>query len=213
MTDIKQNPFTQNDYEIIKRDVVYQGVFRMARYYIRHKLFNGGWSKEVLREVMERSHAVGILPYDPVLDQVIIIEQFRVGAISNPPSPWLLEIVAGSMSVEEKPEDVALRESIEETGCEILDLFPICEYFVSPGAYNEYFYLFCGRVDASKAGGIHGLHEENEDIRSFAVSADDAFIMLQEGKIKTSPAIISLQWLQLNKNWLKQLWQTKQNPK
>lgn len=209
MSNSKLNSFTQNDYEIVQREVVYEGVFRMARYHIRFRLFRGGWSDTVVREVMERHSAVGVLPYDPILDQVIIIEQFRVGAISNPQSPWLLEIVAGSMDHEKKPKSVALREADEEAGCEILDLYPICEYFVSPGAYNEYFYLYCGRVDASNVGGIHGLREENEDIRTFTVPADEAFIMLQEGKIKTSPAIISLQWLQLNRDWLKQLWQTK----
>lgn len=209
MAKSKINSFTQNDYEIVEREVVYEGYFRVARYHVKFRLFNGGFSNVVIREVMERTHAAGVLPYDPIEDKVVLIEQFRAGAISNPQSPWLLEIVAGSLDHEEKPELVALREAKEEADCEILDLYPICEYFVSPGAYNEYFFLFCGRVDASHAGGIHGLQTENEDIRTFSLPVDEAFILLQEGKIKTSPAIISLQWLQLNRGWLKQLWQTK----
>lgn len=208
MTGSKANSFTQNDYEIVEREVVYEGYFRVARYHIKYRLFNGGFSDVVTREVMERTHAAGVLPYDPVLDRVVLIEQFRPGAISNPQSPWLLEIVAGTLD-HQKPEVVAVREAQEEAGCEVLDLYPICEYFVSPGAYNEYFYLFCGRCDASNAGGIHGLETENEDIRTFTVTVDEALVLLQEGKIKTSPAIISLQWLLLNRGWLKQLWQTK----
>ena len=121
----------------------------------------------------------------------------------------MIEIVAGVIKPEENTTSRRFTRSTRKAGCEILDLYPICEYFVSPGGSNEYFWLFCGRIDASDIGGIHGLQEENEDIRTFTLSVDEAFILLQEGKIKTSPAIISLQWLQLNREWLKQLWQTK----
>lgn len=203
------NTFTQNDYEIVKREVMYDGFFRMACYQLRYRLFNGGWSQVVKRELLERPSAVGILMYDPILDHVVLIEQFRPGSLSNPESPWLIEIVAGVLTPAENPREVVVREANEEAGCEVLDLYPICEYFVSPGGSNEYFWLFCGRIDASDTGGIHGLQDENEDIRTFTLSVDEALMMLQEGKIKTSPAIISLQWLQLNREWLKQLWQTK----
>lgn len=201
--------FTQNDYEIIAREISYQGYFRVASYQLRFKTFHGSWSENISREVMERPNAVCILPYDPLLDQVILIEQFRIGALANPKSPWVIEIIAGLIEKDETPKTVAYREAEEEAGSQILDLFPICEYFVSPGASNEFNYLFLGRVDASNAGGFYGLQHEGEDIRAFSMNADEAFTLLQEGKIKTVPAIISLQWLQLNRDWLKQLWQTK----
>jgi ADP-ribose pyrophosphatase len=209
MSEDKFISFSQNDYEIVKREVPYSGRFRMAVYELRYRLFDGGWSNTVTREVMERKSAAAVLPYDPILDRVILIEQFRPGALANPSSPWIIEIVAGVLEQDEAPDAVAVREGKEEADCEILDIYPICEYFVSPGGSNEYLWLYCGRIDATDAGGIHGLAEENEDIRTFTVSADEAFIMLQEGKIKSSPAIISLQWLQLNREWLRQLWQTK----
>jgi len=196
--------------EVIKRDLLYQGVFRLMRYHLRHRLFDGNWSNVLTREILERKSAAAVLPYDPILDHVVLIEQFRPGALDNTAhGPWLLEIVAGIYDGDETPQDVAKRESVEEAGSEILDLYQVCEYFVSPGGSNEYLHLFIGRVDAANTGGVHGLEEENEDIRTFSVAADEAFIMLQEGKIKTSPAIIALQWLQLNREWLKQLWQTK----
>jgi ADP-ribose pyrophosphatase len=196
--------------EVIKRDLLYQGVFRLMRYHLRHRLFDGNWSNVLTREILERKSAAAVLPYDPILDHVVLIEQFRPGALDNTAhGPWLLEIVAGVYDGDETPQDVAKRESVEEAGSEILDLYQVCEYFVSPGGSNEYLHLFIGRVDAANTGGVHGLEEENEDIRTFSVAADEAFIMLQEGKIKTSPAIIALQWLQLNREWLKQLWQTK----
>lgn len=204
----KLSTFSQNDYEVIKREVLYQGIFRLARFHIRHRQFNDEWSNTFTREILERKSAAAILPYDPILDHVILIEQFRAGALDNPEGPWLLEIVAG-VYTDETPVEVAKREAIEEAGCKILDIQPICEYFVSPGGCNEYLHLYCGRVDASDAGGIHGLADENEDIRAISVPTEEAYRMVQEGKIKTSPAIISLLWLLLNREWLKQLWQTR----
>jgi ADP-ribose pyrophosphatase len=201
--------FSQNDYEILNRETLYEGFMRLARYSVVHRTFSGGWTAEFQREILERAPAAAVLPYDPILDQVILIEQFRAAAISNPQSPWLIEIVAGLCEPNEKPDEVALREAIEEAGCKILDLYPISEYFVSPGGSNELLTLYCGRVDATEAGGVHGVADENEDIRSFTVSLDEAYALVQEGQIKSSPAIISIQWLILNREWLKQLWQTK----
>lgn len=202
-----KHSFTQNDYEIISRDVIYQGHCRLANYHLRFRLFNGGWSQKISRELVERKAAVGVLLYDPIKDHVVLIEQFRIGALANPHSPWLTEVVAGLIDSDETTKEIAIRESKEEANCDVLDLYPICEYFVSPGGSNEYMYLFCGNIDSTHAGGVFGLADEHEDIRAISISVDEAFIRLQEGKINTPPAIISLQWLQLNRDWLKQLWQ------
>jgi ADP-ribose pyrophosphatase len=201
--------FTQNDYEVVKREVLYQGFFRLVRNHVRHLKFDNTWTVEFSREILERPSAVAVLPYDPILDQVVLIEQFRVGALANPESPWLTEVIAGIYHPPEHPTDVINREAREESGMELLDLFKIYEYFVSPGGSDEHLILFCGRVDASSAGGIFGLADEYEDIRAFPLPLDEAIELLREGKIKTSPAIIALQWLQLNREWLRQLWQTK----
>jgi ADP-ribose pyrophosphatase len=201
--------FSKNDVEVLRRDIMYQGIFRLVQLQLRHRTFDGGWSNTFMREVLERKSATAILPYDPILEQVVLIEQFRAGALTNSQGPWLLEIVAGIYDEGDRPRDVAIREADEEAGCKILDIYPICEYFVSPGGATEALNLFIGRIDASEVGGVHGLEEENEDIRAFTLSVDEAFSLVQEGKIKTAPAIISLQWLQLNREWLRQLWQIK----
>lgn len=200
--------FTHNDYEVISREVLYEGVFRMVRLHLKHKLFNGNWGDVISREVMERKSAVAVLPYDPILDKVVLIEQFRPGCLSKPDSPWLIETVAGVYDGEESSAEVAYRETEEEAGCKVLDLQPIYEYFVSPGGSNEHLALYCARVDASVSGGLFGLAQENEDIRAFAISVDEALELLKNGSINTSPPIIALQWLQLNREWLRKLWQT-----
>jgi ADP-ribose pyrophosphatase len=202
----KHATFNHDDYEILEREILYQGIFRLARYHISHKLFNGGWSEPLKREVLERLSAAAILPYDPVLDQVVLIEQFRPGAIAHPTNPWLIEIVAGVLDQNEKPDELAIREAKEEAGCVIEAIYPIYDYFVSPGGSNEYLHIYCGKVNTSTIGGIHGLAQEHEDIRAFVMPAEEAFDRMRGGYIKTAPAIVALQWLQLNRQLLCDLW-------
>ncbi len=158
------------------------------------------------RELFERGHAAAVLPYDPVLDQVVLTEQFRIGALQAERGPWLLEIVAGIIEEGETPEAVVRRESIEEIDCPVGELVSICDYHVSPGGTSERIHLFCGRVDASQAGGIHGMADEGEDIRVVTISADDAIARMQAGEIVSAAPIIALQWLMMNRGALRESW-------
>lgn len=198
--------FGKDDYEIVSRDVVYEGIFRLARYHVRHRLFKGGFSDVFLRELMERYSAAAVLPYDPKTDRVILIEQFRMGGMANPNGPWLLEIPAGVLVGNVTPEETAFNEAQEEAGCEVTELLPICEYFVSPGGQNEYINVYCGKIDASNVKGVHGLEHEHEDILVHNLTFDQALAKLQAGEIKTSPAIIGLLWLQINREMLREKW-------
>jgi ADP-ribose pyrophosphatase len=192
--------------EILDKTVCYEGFFRIERYRLRHRLFSGAWSRELVREVFERGHAAAVLPYDPVLDQVVLIEQFRIGALHAPGDPWLLEIVAGVIEPGETPEEVIRREAVEESGCHLQEVVPICEYLVSPGGTSERLSLYCGKVDASRAGGTHGLAEEEEDIRVVVMSVQEALVQMQTGNIRAAAPIIALQWLSLNRDQLRRRW-------
>lgn len=192
--------------QIVERTVCYQGFFRIDRYRFRHRLFGGGWSLELVREVFERGHAAAVLPYDPDLDRVVLIEQFRIGALNADGGPWTLEIVAGVADEGETPEAVIRREAAEEAGLTVHELESICEFLVSPGGTTERIVVFCGRVDASAAGGVHGLSEEGEDIRVVPVTFDEAVAMVADGRIRTSHTIIALQWLALNRDRLRRAW-------
>ena len=195
-------------FKILKKEILYKGYFQLVRFYITHEKFAGGWVPEINREILERPNATAVLPYDPVTDSVVLIEQFRTGAIHSD-SPWLIEIIAGIHDADEDAETVAKREAKEESGIELLDICPIYEYFVSPGGSDEYLHLYCARVDASDVGGLHGLAHEHEDIRAFVVKADEAFALIESKKIRNATSIIALQWLQLNRERLRKLWQTK----
>ena len=196
----------KDDYEIVKREVLYKGIFCLARYHIRQRLFNGEWSEVYQREMLERYPAAAVLPYDPKLDHVILIEQFRPGSINEWTSPWLIEVPAGLITTDETPEELARREAMEEAGCAIKRVELICDYFVSPGGTNEYLHLFCGEIDSRGITGIFGLKDEHEDIRVMNIPAEEAFILLNSGKIKTAPAMVSLLWLQTHRARLQATW-------
>jgi ADP-ribose pyrophosphatase len=198
--------FTDNDYRIIKKETLYQGFFQLSRYTLQYRLFNQGWSNIFTNEVLERKSASAVLPYDPILDKVILIEQFRAGSLANPQSPWLIEIPAGLIEEGEEPAAVAYREAVEEANCKIVLLQPICELFVSPGGSNEYLNIYCGKVDARTIEGIHGLAQENEDIRVINIPLHEALAMLYAGRIKTAPALIALLWLQGQRQALQEKW-------
>lgn len=202
----REQAFTQDDVKVLDRRPVWQGFFRMDLLRLRHRLFAGGWSEEMERELFVRDPAVVMLPYDPVRDQVVCVEQFRIGALDMPYSPWLLELVAGIIEAGESPEQVARREAHEEAGLDVGELEFICRYQVSPGGNTEEIILFCGRVDATRAGGLHGLDSEHEDIRVHVLDFADVQAALRAGQVRNAAGIIGLQWLALNRDDLRRRW-------
>ena len=195
---------TNKRFEVVSKETVYNGFFRLEKYRLKHTLFQGGWSKELIRELFRRGNCVAVLLYDPVRDEVVLIEQFRVGAILQAERAWLMEIVAGAIEEGETAEEVALRESVEEAGCEIQELKVINEFFTTPGGASEWITLFYGRVDTNRVGGIHGLDHEDEDIRVTAVKFDEVYQMLEQGNIESAIPIIAIQWLYINRDKLRQ---------
>ena len=192
--------------EILKRETIYEGFFKLNRVSLRHELFNGGWSGEMERELFQRDPVVALLPYDPVADSVLLIEQFRLPAHENGMEAWQAEIVAGIVEPGEELEEVAAREAEEEAGCRPKALEKIMTYMPSQGACTEVVTIFAGWIDSRGRGGVHGLDHEQEDILARVVAYEDAVELLASGRIQNSPAIIALQWLQLNRDRLRALW-------
>ncbi len=196
----------KKEFEILEKEIVYPGFFRMEKYRLKHTLFAGGWSPVISRELFVRGSCVAVLLYDPHADKVVLIEQFRAGAILQPDRAWLVEIVAGAIEEGETAEEVAYRESLEEAGCEIQELMVINEFYTTPGCSAERITLFCGKIDSSQVGGIHGLDHEDEDILVRAVDFDEAYLMVENNVIESGIPIIAIQWLALNREKLKQKW-------
>ena len=185
-------------WKLVKHLTLFEKYFRLDEFSLSHELFGGGDSPVFTREIFERGSVVAVLPYDSERRKVVLIEQFRAGAIEDPDGPWLIESVAGVVEPGESTQQVALRECVEEAGCEIRRLEIISQYYVSPGGTSEHCSLYCGLVDSDGVAGIHGLADENEDIRVMVVDAEEAFAWVREGRIRSSATIIALQWLELN---------------
>ena len=190
--------FTRDDVELLSKKNLYKGFFKMEEYSFKHRLFAGGWSDIVTREVFERGHAVVVLPYDPTTDQVVLIEQIRIPVLEAATTPWLLELVAGMIDKGQTSTAVAHRELQEETGLTAQEITKVSEYFSSPGGTSERFDFYWAKVCAAEADGLHGLDAEDEDIRVHVLSREAAYEMVLNGKINNASTVIGLLWLQLN---------------
>ncbi len=193
-------------WSVINTRLLYKGFFSLTEIALRHDLFEGGESPVLIRELLDRHQAAAVLPYDPVRDELVLIEQFRIGAGDDPSGPWLLEIIAGLHEPDETAEQVIYREAIEEADCTITDLIPVHKYYSSPGSSNEQIEIFFARTDTAGLGGTHGIDEEGEDIRVHIVSSDTAFAWLDQGRIDSAVPIIALQWFRLNRESIREQW-------
>lgn len=198
--------YGREDVKLLNQRDLYKGFFHMTEYRFKHRLFEGGWSEEVKREVFERGNAGVLLAYDPKRDEVVLIEQIRIPAYETSETPWLLEVVAGMVEEGESPEDVVRREAQEEAGVVVGRCEPIVSYLSSPGGTSERMHVYVGEVDATTAKGIHGLACENEDIRVHVVSREQAYRWVEEGVIDNAASVIALQWLQLHHIALRERW-------
>ncbi|WP_159565736.1 ADP-ribose diphosphatase [Budvicia diplopodorum] len=208
MTLCTSSPITlgKKDVEMISQQSLYKGFFRLNQYRFRHRLFNGDMSGEVVREIFERGHAGVLLPYDAQRDKVVLIEQIRIAALETSKTPWLLELVAGMVEPGENIEQVVRREAQEEADIKVGRCKPVVSYLASPGGTSERLSVMVGEVDSSTAKGIHGLAEENEDIRVHVVSREQAYQWVEEGLIDNAASIIAIQWLQLHYQSLRHEW-------
>jgi ADP-ribose pyrophosphatase len=192
--------------ELVRHEVAFQGYFRVGRYFFRHGLHRGGKSEVISREVFERGQAGGVLPYDPLRDEVILIRQFRAGCYVAGRHPWTWEVVAGIIEQDESAEDMVRREAVEEAGLKVSDMIPIHNIMLTPGACSEACRLFLGRVDTTDAGGVFGLASEHEDILVKVLPFAEARAMLDRDEIDNAVSVIALQWLALRRDEIRKRW-------
>jgi ADP-ribose pyrophosphatase len=198
--------FGAQDVRVLEEMTVWSGHYSMRRLTLQHRRFAGGWSDPVIREVFERGDAVAVLPYDPATDSLVLIEQFRPGAIRADDSPWMLELIAGVVEAGERDEEVVHREAMEEAACELSELIPIATVFPSAGACSEQVRLYCGRVTTAAIGELRGLQEEGEDILVHSVPRIDALQMLADDRIPNGHTLIALQWLHIHGASVRKRW-------
>jgi ADP-ribose pyrophosphatase len=194
--------------EVINLKLVggYKGFFKLNVYDFQHLKMDGTLSPVLTREVFERGCAVGVLPYDPERDEVLLIRQFLIGAhiagVNNCP----LQVVAGMVEPGESSQDVAQREAVEEAGCEIGQVRKALRFQPSPGGSSEVVDTFVAEADLANAGGRFGLESENEDIEAIVMSAEKAIELLESGEITAGPAVVVLSWFARHRPELRNEW-------
>ncbi len=179
-------------YVIENERPLHRGFFRLDALTIRHERFDGG-EQTIERELLERGDAVAVLLFDPECDEVLLIEQFRVGPTARKDEPWLIEVVAGMIDEGETPREAAMRESIEEAGHAPRELIHLARYYSTPGGSSERIDLFLGLADKNapkSAGG--GMDGEQEDIRRFWLPRAEAMRWLREGRINSGAPMLAL---------------------
>lgn len=204
------------DVTVINQRTPYSNFYTMQEYDLRHRQFNGKMGAQIERAVFIGFDVAIVLPYDPVRDCVLLVEQFRIGAFARgADQPWLLEPIAGHVDAGETPEQAAMRETVEESGVHLTELIPICQAYPSPGDSTEYYHIYLGLCDLGGAGGkTAGLMSENEDIHSH-VQPFDAFIdyidrgaangrVASGGGANVLPLITAAYWLARNRDRLRQ---------
>lgn len=195
-------PRTLDDIDLQSRETLGQGWGKLERFTLRHKRFDGTWSEPIQRDLYTIAEVAMVLPYDPRLDAVILIEQFRTCGLYWGEATWLFEAVAGIVDPGETPPQVAIREAMEEAACTIAAPVHIATVFSSPGGYGERTYMYAARADLSRSGGLHGLAHEHEDIRAVATPLSEAYEAAMDGRIRDAKTILMIQWLTANKEKL-----------
>jgi ADP-ribose pyrophosphatase len=205
--DKKLVQFTHKDVSVKPVKNLYKGFFQVDLYQFEHALFAGGKSELISREILERGDAIAVLPYDPVSDTVLLIEQIRIGAIKSKHSPWLLECIAGMTDGSDDYESVVKKEAYEEAGLNLTELEFMLSYLSSPGGTTERLHLYLARADLSEVeSGVYGLETEGEDIKTHVLSVDDALTRLNNGEMDNAATVICMQWLALNHEKMKHKW-------
>jgi ADP-ribose pyrophosphatase len=196
--------------KIISRKVEFEGWNRLETIVVQHdSLKSGGQMEPMKREVFCCGTCVVTLLYLPETDQILMNEQFRIGAfMAGESNPWLYECCAGMVDEGENPEDAARREAMEETGCSVLDLEFIGKAYPSPGGTDETYMLYCGRISSAEAG-HYGLAEEGEEIRTHLIPAAEAIRLLDTGKIINGGAVMCLHWFARHHDRLRKQWSGK----
>lgn len=191
--------------ELIRSENMHEGFFTFRAMELRHPRFDGGMSDVLRREVFVATDAAILLPYDPKRDRVLLVEQFRMGPYGRgDPRPWILEPIAGRVDGGESPEATARREAREEAGVELYGIERISSHYCTPGASTEYFHLFLGLCDLPELGhGQGGLDAEHEDIRTHVIDYEVAQGLLDSGEADNGPLILSLLWLQRERERLR----------
>ena len=196
---------------VLSSERAWSGRFAVDLIRFRHRRFDGAMSEPRTWELWRRGRAVALVPYDPIADTVVLIEQFRLPALAAGLDPVMIELPAGLIEDGEDPEPAMHRELHEEMRMTADNLQYIGAYLLSPGGCDELLELYVGRVrspeaDADGIAHTAGAEAEGEDIRTRVWPAQKAIDLALAGGMPNSVTTIGLLWLAANRTRLREAW-------
>ncbi|PJG42651.1 NUDIX hydrolase [Acinetobacter tandoii] len=204
MNIIKRATYNSDEVDILSREYLFRGFIQVEKVSLRHRLFQqSDYTSVIHRELIQRPEAAGVLIYNDQQQKFALIEQFRIGAMDDPDSPWQLEVIAGVLDGDESPESCIRRESLEESGCELQALQHLFSFYPSAGACAELFHLYSAEATLPEQGGIFGVADEGENIQLHILDYADIRSLLTNGRLRNAPVIMALQWLEQHINTIR----------
>lgn len=193
------------DVKILDHKRAHLNFFGIEEARLRFRRFDGTMSAPMERSAQMVGDAAVVLPYDPRLDRVLLIQQFRAPVfLAGDPAPWVWEPVAGLVDPGETPEETARREAVEEAGVTLDRLESVGKSFASTGSSGEFLHLYVGIADLAGAGqGTGGLDTEGEDILPRLFSFDALMEMVDRGAVRDMPLLATALWLARHRDRLR----------
>lgn len=203
-TTVRRAP-EPGDFQISDKQPPAGAFFRYHTFNVTHRTFQDAMSPPLEREGAVTCDAAIILPYDPVSDCVLLVEQIRTGPLlRDDPNPWVLEPVAGMIDGGETPQEAALRETQEEAGLTDVALRLMYRCYSSPGVTADYHHCYLGLAKLPEPTVYTGgLAAENEDLRLHVLPFAQAFALIESGEANVGPLISMLLWLAHHRDGLR----------
>lgn len=138
-------------------------------------------------EIIRHSGASAVLPFlgDPTAEdpQILLIRQYRYAA-----DGFIYEIPAGRLEAGEPPEECAIRELREETGCTAEKMAHLYTMYTTPGFTDEKIHLF---VATGLTRGDSAL-EADEFVELIPTHMSAALKMIKDGTITDAKTALSI---------------------
>ena len=176
-------------------EVLFDGFRALRKVTLSHgRLDEGGTIGPVSREFLATGEVAIIIPYDPDLDAIVTIRQFRIGSALVLDKAAALELPAGLVDPGEEVETAAARELEEETGLKARAIERCYAFLTSPGLTTEHATVYLAIVDASQLSEKAGKAEEDEDIRPVLAPVDELVTAVDEGWVENGFLIGCTHW-------------------
>ncbi len=180
----------------IYKESMYKGYLQLYTYDLEIPSFDAkkGAVRSKKREMVKSADSVLVLIYAPMVDSLVMCQEFRPGVFfnTNQDDPFILECVSGTIDEDKSPEEIAKKEVYEETGLTIDAVKIIASAYKSPGLLTEKTYIYYAEVNGTPEAGLHGVGDE--EIMTHIIPREKIYALMDKGQIIDAATLIALNW-------------------